>query len=114
MTAAAEILTLLDPSTPDTWPQGILAAADLLKEESSRLSLGEDGPRIAAWMRSTARHWRGVVERHVRSVTNLNPPYAFCRECQARWAPPEATTAWPCPEVAETADDARAYLGGAS
>ena len=62
---------------------------------------------------AAVRRWRGVVERHVRSIAQLDPPYGFCRECQARWAPPGATTAWPCPEIRETADEARAYLGGA-
>ena len=36
----ADILALLSPQTPDTWPQGILAAADLREQRAKAATPG--------------------------------------------------------------------------
>lgn len=53
--------------------------------------------------------WRGVVERHKRRA--LPDPIDVCV-----WCPDGSTryTAWPCPDLTETADEIRAYLGAAA
>ncbi len=48
---------------------------------------------------AAAGRWRGVVERHENSVERPGS----CYWCNG--AP------WPCPDLRETADEARAYLG---
>jgi len=56
--------------------------------------------------------WRRVVERHVvgQMIGEGEENYAGCEWC---W---QVTEEWPCPDLRETADEARAYIhgGGAS
>lgn len=138
----ADILALLSPQTPDTRPQGILAAADLREQRAKAASEGPweagerciwslgdgnpvvtDGPdgmggvilltdaeHIAAEANpahalAAVRRWRGVVERHARIDDGLR---GYCRQCYHLYP------AWPCPDLTETADEARAYLGGSA
>lgn len=64
---------------------------------------------------AAVRRWRGVVERHrlvstPTSASTLNIHLADTGNvtCLVDYSP------YPCPDLTETADEARAYLGGAS
>ena len=145
---AADILTLLDPATQDTWPQGILATGDLRVLRANLINEGgpgiwyvgpdhtingpdyliatvEDiyGGRLTEHIAAEAnpahalaavRRWRGVVKRHVRESAEIE--VSVCAHCVMSgpdgyvWG----VESWPCPDLTETADEARAYLGGAS
>lgn len=135
MTAtAADALTLLAPSTPDTWPAGILAAADLRQARAEAAQDRRPGPYVVgaagsvvayggqyvtgyttpegaevaehiaaeanpAHALAAVRHWRSVAERHV-----CDPIWSRgCQDCR---------NVWPCEDVTEVADEARAYLRG--
>jgi hypothetical protein len=53
---------------------------------------------------AAVRRWRGAVERH-RVLARQQPGVPdWCDWC-------DAPTVWPCPDLTETADEARAYLG---
>jgi hypothetical protein len=52
---------------------------------------------------AAVRRWRGVVERHTLMQPAQTPWCRWCDGDEARW---------PCPDLVETADEARAYLGG--
>lgn len=111
---SADLLALLD-SDPAA---GILAAADLIERSDLPDSrpdgafLGDD-PRLVMWMRLAVRRWRGVVERHHQvQVEKYDGSRPGCTGCHARSDGELAP--WPCPDFRETADEARAYLGGAS
>ena len=143
-------LALLDPGTPDTWPQGILAVADL-REQLAKAVTGRGEWHIAfngygdptLWTRTgpdddkpqqiladyevdrritglfehiTAEanpvfdlagveRWKKTAGRHVR-VLGLRGHFV-CSWCTG-------TMNWPCSDLTETADEARAYLGGAA
>lgn len=115
MTAAmtqAELLALLD-SDPAA---GILAAAQVLEDEAHvEATLRGDDPYWSSdeasryekrWTPALAlvinRRWRGVVERHA-------PLGDIC--C---WCGPGIIqqAAWPCPDVIDIVDEAKAYVGG--
>lgn len=151
MTAtAADALRMLAPSTPDDWPAGILAAADVRQARAEAATPGRwrynpekawhrpgtaeyeegvfagpagrsattvaitgaaddpqsmhDAEHIAAEASpahalAAVRHWRSVAERHVSG-----PIWSQgCQECRQ---------VWPCDDMWEVADEARAYLGG--
>lgn len=143
----ADILALLSPQTPDTWPQGILAAADLREQRAKAATPGpyvpyytgveqsptqsdgtwpalticdtvvSDRPRQAwpnaehiaaeaspAHALAAVRHWRGVVERHTPMRIRSKDGRDVCQWCDG--------SLWPCDDLTETADEARAYLGG--
>jgi len=111
---SAELLALLD-SDPAA---GILAVADLREQRVNnampaplldRMSSAAEyiaAEANPALTRAAVRRWRGVVERH--TLTNL--VYTDGRICD--WC--DGVQDWPCPDLTETADEARAYLGGAS
>lgn len=144
---SAEILALLDPATPDTWPQGILAAADLREQRATLAAAGgqwhvdhdgygdltlwsrahPDDPKPVPLLRDYAvdrvvtgsfehiaaeaspahalaavRRWRGVAGRHRHYISERR---LCANNCPGRY---------PCDDLTETADEARAYLGGAS
>jgi hypothetical protein len=134
---SADLLALLD-SDPAA---GILAVADLRERRVKVASPGEwrsspgmstiyspvpgghqrtaialypvDAEHIAAEANpahalAAVRRWRGVVERHKL----IDQDTLFCSWCSDESAHPD--TAWPCVEIRETADEARAYLGGAA
>ena len=70
----------------------------------------EDAEHIAAEANPTfalaaVRRWRGVVERHrMVPVQSIECTEMACAACYSS----------ECPDLAETADEARAYLGGTS
>lgn len=133
----ADALALLSPGSPDTWPQGILAAADLREQRAKAAQAIRPGPyyvgaagavvahggkyvtgyttpegaevaeHIAAEANpahalAAVRRWRGVVDRHARSIGER--PLSLCVWCFPR--------EWPCFDLTETADEARAYVSG--
>jgi hypothetical protein len=121
---ASDILALLD-SDPVA---GLWEAIRQIEAEASRVSLGSSGrfdvedPEKGEWLvdflLAVGRGWRGVVERHTGEERQLwaygglggmqSAGQAVCCE----YCPGD--TRWPCPELTETADEVRAYLGGAS
>ena len=160
---SAEILALLDPATPDTWPQGILAAADLREQRAKAATPGRwgagNGTTIAAGLEQTSpgcitydvkiaevdddrwesadneidaeeqaeadaehiaaeanpahalaavRRWKKTAERHGPDAWAF---YEGRAKCHAHRRPVYVEH---CPDLTETADEARAYLGGAS
>ena len=124
MTETDAILALAD-SDPAVF---ILRVADLREQRASSVSRGHwyanngyvlcnsgdptDGVNVCAALISNAehiaaeanpthalaaaRHWRGVVERH------------------SLGCPDQRAASVPCDDLTETADEARAYLGGAA
>lgn len=109
---SAALLALLERDSA----AGILAAADHLSAEASRVSLGggsfagrtsADGARLVEWMLATVRRWRGVVERHGRYKTETVGA-GWCRE---HYKPLRYAQ---CPDLTETADEARTYASGAA
>ena len=58
---------------------------------------------------AAVRRWRGVVGRHQPFEFRTSGGGQNCECCR-----PGAWPNWPCPDLTETADEARAYLGGAS
>lgn len=141
-----DILALLSPQTPDTWPEGILAAAEVREQRAKALGamapppwrvvstefgtgLASEGPSKAIYSNgqmlmarvesrlcehiaaeaspahalAAVRRWRGVVERHARIDDGLR---GYCRQCYHLYP------AWPCPDLTETADEARDYVSG--
>lgn len=108
---SAELLDLLD-SDPAA---GLFAAADHLEREAGRCAQAEgafrwtdpkDGARLVEWMLAAARHWRTVAELHRNVGTGVD----LCRRCVVGMN----AVAWPCLDLTETADEAKAYLGGAA
>jgi hypothetical protein len=57
---------------------------------------------------AAVRRWRGVVERHKPSRFNSDGDPYWYSGCTLCLGYPH----WPCPDLTETADEARAYLGG--
>ncbi len=113
MCETTEMLALLerDPAA------GILAVAILREQRASsmrgmRAEPFLEGPKhtrehIAAEANpahalAAVRRWRGVVKRHQRYISE---PRLCANGCPGRY---------PCEDIAETADEARAYLGGAA
>lgn len=75
----------------------------------------EEGEHIAAeadpaHALAAVRRWRGVVERH--KAQTLSDGSVICRRCVG--AHIDTGIAYPCSDLAETADEARAYMGGAA
>lgn len=67
---------------------------------------------------AAVRRWRGVVERHYMEPGMFPPQCGACKPmstfdeldgAETVWVP-----IWPCDDLRETADEARAYLGGAA
>lgn len=128
----ADILTLLgsDPAA------GILAAADLREQRAKAATPGPyvvsdvtvrtdevdiarvlfapaDAVHIAAEANpahalAAVHRWRGVVERHTRA-DRLDPALCVCRLGDGG-----PGGRWPCIDIRETADEARAYVSGGS
>ena len=149
MTAtAADALALLAPSTPEQWPAGISAAADVRQARAKLAAAGHRTPwrrdgrmliaadavgdvrcgvlaeacgaevaeHIAAeanpdHVRLAVRRWRGTVERHRRGPDEWST-------ADGAWSPEKSCLhciddEWPCLDLQEVADEARAYIGGA-
>lgn len=84
--------------------------ADLYNEADREHIAAEANPAHAL---AAVRRWRGVVERH-RGYTpqwDRVEPSPRCTWCRTD---PRERIGWPCPDVVETAAEARAYLGGAA
>lgn len=86
-------LTIVPSGSPDVYPS---------KYDAEHIA-AEANPAHAL---AAVRRWRGVVERHGTPVTVYGE--AWCGDHRKAWRLGK------CPEIAETADEARAYLGGAS
>lgn len=120
----AELLVLLD-SDPAA---GILAVADLREQRAT--DYGDGATRLArqhlrlslnlhamsdyiaaeanpAHALAAVRRWRGVVERH-RMIDSLFP--LSCDWCSQETD--DLLVVWPCPDLTETTDEARTYVGG--
>lgn len=115
----ADLLALLDRDPA----AGILAVADLREQQAQHpdadraMRLAHQYLRVALqrmWMAgyiaaeanpahalAAVRRWRGVVDRHGRYTDD--GVALVCRRCGETWQ---------CPDFRETADEARAYLGG--
>jgi hypothetical protein len=80
-----------------------------------------DAERIAALLNAdlaAVRRWREVVERH-RPDRETPTSGQTCASCAPKVSLDRGEIvyqqpAWPCPDLTETADEARAYLGGAA
>jgi len=91
-------LTLWTRSGPeDPAPQHVIAwyEVDRAIEGMFEHTAAEANPAHAL---AAVRRWRGVVKRHTHGGPDI------CSGC--------GEEAWPCPDMTETADEARAYLGG--
>jgi hypothetical protein len=110
---AAEILTLLDQDLA----AGILAWCDLREQRANAV------PNVHA-AQALAEVYGGLVREHIAAEANPAHTLAAVRRVRKlveRHKPNALTDClgcagiheWPCPEVDETADEARAYLGGA-
>ena len=118
-----EILALLDPSTPDTWPQGILAAADLREQRAKAVleiskapwTAFEDGVFGPDFADGSLRTVAETVyfEEAVHIAAEANPGHALA--AVRRWRGVVDRHSHPdyaCDDLTETADEARAYAGG--
>ena len=66
-TLTTDILALLDPGSPDTWPQGILAAADLRDDRAKLATQGRwgvvNGTTIATGVKQTSPGCFGFIAK---------------------------------------------------
>ena len=140
----ADILTLLDPATPDTWPAGILATGDLREQRANLINEGGpgiwyvDGNTISGPGYPIAMVedvYDGVLTEHIaaeanpahalaaihrwKNVVERHAPFQRMTPGKAPWCincvpRTEKRLDWPCPDLQEVAAEARAYLGGTS
>jgi hypothetical protein len=109
------------PLKPDRWQ--VFARMDTVATDATQ----SDAEHIAAEANpahalAAVRRWRGVVERHKPMETQLWERAGLggirgaglARVCAWCPAPRTSYTPWPCPDLTETADEARAYVSDGS
>lgn len=143
MTAtAAHALRMLAPATPDSWPAGILAAADVRQARAEAAAVVSPGPWYAdaefvygrdfadGSMRHVAEALFGEVAEHIAAEASPAHALAAVRHWRGTvgrhgralgrfgWCDTcgkvNGNVSFPCPDLVAVADEARAYIGGSS